>query len=96
MIAIYDDRDKLWEEDINWQEFGAHDIDDDEWRFNKMNVLILRSLRKLTDFALVGRRHFVNPNVEAVEDGFHDLRRKLITHYNYKRVHLPHELEWLN
>lgn len=96
MIAVNDGRDRLWEEDIDWEHFGEHDVEDDEWRLTNVRIIHNRVLRKLTDYGLVGRRHFVNPVEEEKEPGFVELQRKLIDHYDYKRRFFPEQLEWLN
>jgi hypothetical protein len=96
MILTFDGRDHLWEQDINWEEEGQHDLEDDEWNLEKSNIIIRRALRKLTDYGLIGRRHFIHPVEEIADPQFYQLRNKLIDHYYYKFQNRREELEWLN
>eukprot|EP01035_Chromulina_nebulosa_P031103 gene31103-41435_t len=96
IILTFDGRDHLWEQDIDWNVEGQHDLEDDEWNLEKLNVIQRRALHKLTDYGLVGRRHFITPVPEESEPEFYQLRNKLIAHYYYKWTHCRNEIEWLN
>lgn len=115
MILQYDGRDKLWEEDINWvgEQEGAHDnevvVDNEDdhqqqqdavWRMKQMQVIRLRALTRLTDYAFVGRRFNFQANIhmnnedEEILPGFYSKRRKLVINYYHK--HINGVVEWLN
>ena len=60
MIMTHDGRDNLWESDVQWNGVdGEHDIHDDEWNMNKMKIIRIRALNKLTDYSRIGRRNYI-------------------------------------
>lgn len=97
MILTFDGRDRLWEDDVVWNGADGEHDDDEEWPvINRMAVLTRRAMHKLTDYALIGRRHFVSSSIEEEHDqSFHDLRRKLSEHYYYLYENHREQLEWL-
>ena len=88
MILSHDGRDNLWESD-DWDGVdGEHDMNDDEWSMNKMKIIKIRALNKLTDYSRIGRRHYIaredlqdnedeGSGVQNFEPALEKLRRKL-------------------
>ena len=77
-------------------------MNDDEWNMNRMKIIRIRTLNKLTDYSRIGRRNYyilredIRDEEEDVEEEFYVLRRKLIDHYYYLHQYRPQALEWLN
>jgi hypothetical protein len=93
MILSFDGRDRLWEDDVCWQNADG-EFDDDT--AEKLSAVYHRAVTRLTDFARVGSQALTNDPEEETDPGFHDLRRKLITNFAFKYFNIPDEIEWLN
>ena len=107
MILVHDGRNRLWEEDVQWDGVDGEHADEDimpaedQMRLNRRGhkIIARRALHKLEDWARVGRRQYANnPDAytDEVEPGFHDRRSALIEHYEYMFKYRKNELEWLN
>jgi hypothetical protein len=97
MILEFDGRDKLWEEDVDWNGVDGDHFIEEDWPSPSVGRIVLHrrafnKLNKRTDYSTIGRR--TRGDTDDIDPKFVLLRKNLINHYYY--VFKNKLVEWLN